>query len=62
MLLLSTGRLCSLRACLHGGGGPQVGEVKYGGSPNLLCKRDQIKMRYYMDKRVHPPKRVTSPT
>ena len=62
MLLLSIGRLCSLRACLHGGGGPQVGEVKYGGLPNLLCKRDQIKMRYYMDKRVHPPKRVTSPT
>ena len=54
--------LCSLRACLHGGGGPRVGEVKYVGSPNLLCKRDQIKMRYYMDKRVHPPKRVTSPT
>ena len=62
MLLLSTGRLCSLRACLHGGGGPQLGEVKYGGSPNLLCKRDQIKMRYYMDKRVNPPKRITSPT
>ena len=51
-----------LRACLHGGGGPQVGEVKYGGSPHLSCKRDQIKMRDYMDKRVTPPKRVTSPT
>ena len=57
-LSLSSG----LRACLHGGGGPQVGEVKYGGSPHLSCKRDQIKMRDYMDKRVTPPKRVTSPT
>ena len=26
------------------------------------CKRDQIKMRDYMDKRVTPPKLVTSPT
>ena len=51
-----------LRACLHEGGGPQVGEVKYGGSPHLSCKRDQIKMRDYMDKRVTPPKRVTSLT
>ena len=51
-----------LRACLHGGGGPQVGEVKYGGSPHLSCKRDQIKMRDYMNKRVTPPKRVTSAT
>ena len=50
------------RACLHGGGAPQVGEVKYGGSPHLSCKRDRIKMRDYMDKRVTPPKRVTSPT
>ena len=50
------------RACLHGGKGPQVGEVKYGGSPHQSCKRDQIKMRDYMDKRVTPPKRVTSPT
>ena len=41
-----------IRACLHGGGGPQVGEVKYGGSPHLSCKRDQIKMRDYMDRRV----------
>ena len=42
----------NLRACLHGGGAPQVGEVKYGRSPHLSCKRD----------RVTPPKRVTSPT
>ena len=53
-----------LWACWHGGGGPQVGEVKYGGSPHLSCKRDQIKweMRDCMEKRVTPPKRVTSPT
>ena len=52
----------NIRACLHGGGGPQVGEVTFGGSPHLSCKRDQIKMRDYMDRRVTPPKRVTSPT
>ena len=51
-----------LRPCLLGGGGPQVGEVNYGGSPHLLCKRDEIKMRDYMDKRVTPRKLVTSPT
>ena len=51
-----------LRACLHGGGGPQIGEVTCSGSPHLSCKRDQIKMRDYMDRRVTPPKRVTSPT
>ena len=49
------------RACLHEGGGPQVGEVTCGGSPHLLCKRDHIKMRDCMDRRVTPPKRVTSP-
>ena len=35
-----------LRACLHGGGGPQVGEVTCDGSPYLSCKRDQIKRLY----------------
>ena len=30
-----------LRACLHGGGGSQVGEVTCGWSPHLSCKRDQ---------------------
>ena len=35
----------SLRACLHEGGGSQVGEVTRGGSLNLACKSDQIKMR-----------------
>ena len=32
------------------------------GSPDLSCKRDQIKMRDYMDRRVTPPKQVTMPT
>ena len=29
---------------------------------NLSCKRDQDKIRNYMDRRVTPPRRVTSPT
>ena len=41
-----------LRACLHGRGGPQLGEITCGGSPHLSCKRDQIKLRDYMDRRV----------
>ena len=40
------------RACLHGGGRPQIGEVTWGGSPHLSCKRDQIKMTDYMDRRL----------
>jgi len=36
--------------------------VRWCGSPHLSCKRDQIKMRHYMDRRITPPKRVTSPT
>ena len=44
-----------LRACLHRGGGPQIGEVTCGGSPHLSCKLDQIKMRDYMDRRVTSP-------
>ena len=63
-----------LRACLHGGWGPQVGEVtRLGGvtrlsiysviwSPHLSCKRNQIKLRDYMDRRVTPPKQGASPT
>ena len=54
-------RAC-LRACLHEGGGPQEGEVTCGGLPHLTYKRDQIKMTVFMDRRVTPPKRVTSPT
>ena len=48
-------------ACLHGGGGPQIGEVTCGGSPHLSRKRDQIKIRDYMDRQITPPKRVASP-
>ena len=51
-----------LWACLHEGGGPQVGEVTRGGLPHLTCKRDHIKMRDYMDRWVTLPKRVTSPS
>ena len=40
-----------LRACLHG-----------DGESHPSCKRDQIKMRDYMERRVTPLKRVTSPT
>ena len=47
-----TARSNNIRACLHGGGGPQIGEVTCGGSPHLSCKHDEIKMRDYMDKRV----------
>ena len=43
-------------------GGPQIGEVTCGGSTHLSCKRDYIKMRDYMDRRVTPPKEATSPT
>ena len=50
----------NLRACLHEGGGPQVGEITWGGLPHLKCKRDHIKMRDYIDRPV-TPKRVTSP-
>ena len=41
--------------------GPQIGKVSCGGLPHLSCKRDQIKIGEYMDRRVTPPKRVTSP-
>ena len=51
-----------LRAYLHGGGRPQIDEVTCGGSPQLTCKCDQIKMRDFMDRRVTSPKRVTSLT
>ena len=48
------------RGCLHGGGAPKIGEVTCGESPHLSRKRDQMKMRAYMDRRVTSPKRVTS--
>ena len=48
--------LCGyFRVCLHGGGGPQIGEVTRGGSPHLSCKRDKINMRDCMDRRVTSP-------
>ena len=49
------------RTCLHGGGGPHIGEVTCGGSAHLPCKYDQINMRDYMDRRVTPPERATIP-
>ena len=63
-----------LSARLHGGGGGggrEVGEVNRLGrvtrlsliwSPHLSCKRDQVKTGDYMDRRVTPPKKVSSPT
>ena len=55
-------KLISFRACLHEGGGPQIGEVTCGGSPHLSCNRDQIKMTDKKDRWVTPTKWVTSPT
>ena len=52
----------SFRAYLHEGWGPQVGEVTCVKLPHLTCKRDHIKMRNYLDRRVTLPKRVTLPT
>ena len=50
--VLAAVALLDLRACLHGSGGPQIGEVTCSGSPHISCKRDQIKMRDYMDRWV----------
>ena len=36
--------------------------TRLGGLPHLSCKQDQIKMRDYMERRVTPLRRVTSPT
>ena len=33
----------------------EVGEATCGASPHLSCKRDQIKKRDFMDRRVTPP-------
>ena len=49
-----------LRACLHGGGGPHLGEVTCGGSPHLSCKRNQNER--ICGQAGYPPKRVTSPS
>ena len=55
LLIISKRFFPLLRACLREGGGSQVGEITYGGSPNLTCKRDHIKMRDYMERQVTPP-------
>ena len=36
--------------------------TRQGGSPHLSCKRDQDKIRNYVERRVTPPERVTLPT
>ena len=36
--------------------------TRLGGLPHLSYKHDQIKMRDYMERRVTPPRQVTSPT
>ena len=55
---------------LHGKLSPRLTGLPYlagpatrlGGSPHLSCKRDEIKIRNYMDRRVTPPRWVISPT
>ena len=47
--------LSRLRACLHGGGGSQIGEVTCGGSLHQSCEHDHIRMRDYMDRQVTSP-------
>ena len=39
---MATAAKTSLKACLHGDGRPQIGEVTCGGSPHLSCKCDRI--------------------
>ena len=48
------------RACLHGGGGPQIGEVMCGGSPHLSL--NVIKLKWEIIWTGGPPKRVILPT
>ena len=47
---------------LHEDGGSQAGEVTCVKLPHLKCKRDHIKIRDYLDRRVTPPNPVISPT
>ena len=68
-------RFLYFTACLHGDGGPQVGEVtRFGGVTRLSIQSliliwSRLHDRWgdhmrddYMERRVTPPKRVTSPT
>ena len=55
-LVLALQKTNPFRACLH------EGEVTCGESPQLSRKRDQIKIKDYMDRRVTLPKRVTALT
>ena len=50
------------RACLHGGGGPQIGGVTCGGSPQLSCKRDQSARQIAQNRKLsqHFPTKNTS--
>ena len=41
-----------IKACLHGGGGPQISEVTRSGSPHLSHKHGQIEKKVYMDRWV----------
>ena len=50
-----------LRARLHGVGEPHEGEVTRLGGVTRLHDRRGDNMRDYVDRRVTPPKRVTSP-
>ena len=48
--------LYPLRACLHGGGGPQVGEVTCLYTVHhMFTSSDQSKMRDYIERLVKPP-------
>ena len=54
--------LTSLRACLHGGGGPQVGEVTRSGGFTRLSIQSLILMWSHLHVRWGNPRHVTSPT
>ena len=64
LLFINVAISCAVvfKACLHGGGGPQIGEVTCGRSPHLSRKRNQIKNEILRGQPGYPPKGVTSPT
>ena len=47
--------LRQIKPISHEGGVPQVGEVTCVKLPHLTCKRDHIKMRDFLDRRVTSP-------